>query len=263
MNSTVSDIDVAWFEVGHGTPVVLIHGLGDDHRAWRRVVGSLMLEHRVVLYDFRGHGGTSLGTPAGTLSQLAQDLVGLLRQLELGPVVLAGFSLGGTIAMRTALDAPDLVAGLALVATSSRVNAAAWEWYLERAKMVDNAASNLRAVLDQDTDDVYRNRPAEAPAGLRLRRQATADPRGYANACRAMAGLRENPLDDELVGITAPTVILAGDVDQHCPPRAAEIIAARIEASELEILPDTGHPLPIERPREVVDAITRVAAASH
>jgi len=262
MNRTVADIDVAWFEVGHGAPVMLIHGLGDDHRAWRRAVTPLMLEHRVLLYDFRGHGDTSLGSPEGSLRQLAADLAGLLTSLGTGPVVLAGFSLGGTIAMRMALDAPELVAGLALVATSSRVNAAARDWYLERAALVDNGSPDLRAVLEQDTKEVYRNRPEEANDGLHIRRQATADPRGYANACRAMAGLREAPLDAELGNIAVPTIVLAGDLDQHCPPKAGEILAERIKGAELRVLADTGHPLPVERPAEVVKAIASLASKS-
>jgi pimeloyl-ACP methyl ester carboxylesterase len=88
-----------------------------------------------------------------------------------------------------------------------------------------------------------------------IRRQSTADPRGYANACRAMAGLHAAPLDDELGAIRVPTTILAGDADQHCPPRAGEIIAERIPGSRLTVLADTGHPLPVERPVEVAGAI--------
>lgn len=253
---------MAWFEVGRGTPVVLIHGLGDDHRAWRRVVSPLMLDRQLLLYDVRGHGGTSVGTPDGTLGQLAGDLVGLLRARQLPKAVLAGFSLGGTIAMQAALDAPDLVAGLALVATSSRVNAAARDWYLDRARLVEQGDAHVRDVLDRDTEEVYRHRPSEIPDGVRIRRAATADPTGYANVCRAMAALHMAPLDDRLAAIAVPTIVLAGDADQHCPPRAGEIIAERIEGSELRVIPDSGHPLPVERPTEVVDAITDVAVST-
>jgi 3-oxoadipate enol-lactonase len=254
-------IEVAWFEVGLGDPVVLIHGLGDDHRAWRRVVAPLMLARRVILYDFRGHGQTTLGDPDGTLSQLGGDLIALLDVLGLQRVTLAGFSLGGTIAMRAAIEHPERIAGLALVGTSSRVNGAARTWYETRARLVDHDDPELRATLDVDTRDVYRNRPDEIEDGLRIRRQSTADARGYANACRAMAGLNEVPLDDELGSIAAPTVILAGDVDQHCPPRAGELIAARIAGSKLQVLPDTGHPLPVERPAEVAQAILALGSA--
>lgn len=255
MLTAANGIDVAWFEVGRGDPVVLVHGLGDDHRAWRRVVAPLMLRRRVLLYDFRGHGESSLGEADGTLRQLGDDLVALLDAVGVERATIAGFSLGGTIAMRAAIDHPDRVAALALVGTSSRVNRAARDWYAERAELAERDDPALRATLDADTEDVYRNRPEEIPDGLAIRRASTADPRGFANACRAMASLNAHPLDGELAAIRVPTAILAGENDQHCPPRAGEILAERIAGSRLEVLPDTGHPLPVERPAEVAAAI--------
>ena len=183
----------ARYEVGRGEPVVLVHGLGDDHRAWRRVVAPLMLTRRVVLYDLRGHGGSPLGDADGSLAQLGADLIEVLDDAEIERATIAGFSLGGTIAMRAAIDAPDRVSALALVGTSSRVNSAARGWYEERAALVDDDDPELRATLDKDTEDVYRNRPEEIEAGLRIRRESTADPRGFANACLAMASLNEAP----------------------------------------------------------------------
>ena len=250
----------ARYEVGRGDPVVLVHGLGDDHRAWRRVVAPLMLSRRVVLYDLRGHGGSPLGDADGSLAQLGADLVQVLDDAQIERATIAGFSLGGTIAMRAAIDAPERVAALALVGTSSRVNKAARGWYEERAAMVERDDPELRKTLDGDTEDVYRNRPEEIEAGLRIRRESTADPRGFANACLAMASLNERPLDDELGAIALPTVIVAGDADQHCPPRASEIIAEKIPGATMQVLEDTGHPLPVERPDEVAEAILGLEA---
>ncbi|HEX6025814.1 MAG TPA: alpha/beta fold hydrolase [Solirubrobacter sp.] len=240
------------YEVGRGDPVVLVHGLGDDHRAWRRVVAPLMLTRRVVLYDLRGHGASPLGDADGSLAQLGADLVGVLDDAGIDRATIAGFSLGGTIAMRAAIDAPDRVRALALIATSSRVNSAARAWYEERAAMVERDDPNLRATLDKDTEEIYRARPEEIDAGLRVRRESTADPRGFANACRAMASLR---LDDEIGAIAVPTVLIAGDADQLCPPRASEIIAEQIDGATLRVLEGAGHPLPVERPDEVAQAI--------
>jgi len=251
----------ARYEVGRGEPVVLVHGLGDDHRAWRRVVAPLMLTRRVVLYDLRGHGGSPVGDDAdGSLAQLGKDLIDVLDDAGIERATIAGFSLGGTIAMRAAIDAPDRVSALALIGTSSRVNSAARGWYEERAALVENDDPELRATLDKDTEDVYRNRPEEIEAGLRIRRESTTDPRGFANACLAMASLNEAPLDPELGAIAVPTVLVAGDADQHCPPRASEIIAEKIPGSTLRVVEDTGHPLPVERPDEVAAAIEEVSA---
>ncbi len=251
MRARCDDIDVAWFEAGRGDPLVLIHGLADDHRAWRRALPDLMLRHRVILYDLRGHGETALGDADGSLRQLGSDLVALMRSIGADRADIAGFSLGGTIAMRVAIDHPERVRSLVLVATSSRVGKAAAGWYRERAEMVQRRDPLLRETLDRDTADVYAESPVELDEGLLIRRQSTSDPRGYGNACAAMEALNASPLDPELDRITAPTLIVASERDRHCPPKAAEIIARGIKGSKLEVFPDAGHPIPVEKPRDL------------
>lgn len=255
MLARCNDIDVACFEAGRGEPLILVHGLADDHRAWRRTLPDLLLRHRVLMYDLRGHGQTTLGLPDGTLRQLGADLVALMDASGIDRAAIAGFSLGGTIAMRVAIDHPERVGALALVATSSRVGRSASDWYRQRVEMVERNDPHLRDTLDQDTADVYAESPDELEEGLLIRRQSTADPRGYGNACAAMAALNASPLDPELDRITAPTLIIASDLDKHCPPKAAEIIAAGIKASRLEVIPGAGHPIPVEKPRDLAHSM--------
>ena len=253
MRARTGDIETAWFEIGRGSPLVLIHGLADDHRLWRKAVPDLALRHRVILYDVRGHGQSTLGAADGTLRQLGEDLANLMDAIGLERAAVAGFSLGGTIAMRLAIDHPEKVDVLFPVATSSRVNSASAQWYADRAAM---ASSELHATIDRDTVDAYHINPGELEEGLAIRRQSTADPSGYRNAAIAMAGLKPNPLDPELVKIGAPTLIVCADLDQHCPPRAGEIIAAGIPEATMEIISGSGHMLPAERPRELAGAVT-------
>lgn len=260
MRSRCNGIDVAWHEAGRGEPLILIHGLADDHRAWRRAVPDLMLRQRVLMYDLRGHGETSLGPADGTLRQLGEDLAALMDAVEVQRAHVAGFSLGGTIAMRLAIDHPDRVRGLALVATSSRVGRAAADWYRRRVEMVERSDPQLRETVDKDTADVYAESPGELEEGLLIRRQSTADPHGYGNACAAMAGLNANPLDPYLPRISAPTLIVASDLDRHCPPKAAEIIASGIQGSKLEVMTGAGHPIPVEKPLELAHSINSFLA---
>jgi 3-oxoadipate enol-lactonase len=255
------DIDTAWFEVGRGSPLVLVHGLADDHRAWRRVLPRLLLDHRVILYDFRGHGQTSLGHPAGTLAQLSDDLAALLDQLGLDKSSLAGFSLGGTIIMRFAIDHPERVDRMVPVATSSRVGRAATEWFLERARQADQGVDVLLPHLDQDTREQFATAPEMAAEHMQIRRQSTADPKGYANACRAMARLREEPLDPELGRIVAPTLVVAAADDPLCPPKAAEIIAGGIQGSRVEVVQGSGHQLPVQQPDALAGLMLEFLAA--
>lgn len=260
MSVRFDNMEVAYSEVGRGDPLVLIHGLGDDHRAWRRTLPDLMLRRRVFLYDLRGHGQTTLGTPDGALRQLSNDLLQFMDAVHLEQVDIAGFSLGGTIAMRFAIDFPLDVRGLVLVATSSRVGRTAADWYRQRVEMVQRGDPQLRETLDRDTADVHSESPDELEEALMIRRQSTADPRGYGNACAAMAALNAAPLDPELGRITVPTLIIASEKDRHCPPKAAEIIATGIKGSRLEIIAGAGHPIPVEKPRELAASINSFLA---
>ena len=126
--------------------------------------------------------------------------------------------------------------------------------------MVGRNDPHLRDTLDKDTADVYAQSPDELQGGLLIRRQSTEDPRGYGNACAAMAELNANPLDPELPRITAPTLIVASDLDRHCPPKAAEIIASGIKGSRLEVISGAGHPIPVEKPRELGRSINSFLA---
>jgi 3-oxoadipate enol-lactonase len=252
MRSRTADIETAWFEIGRGSPLILIHGLADDHRLWRKAVPDLALRHRVILYDVRGHGQSTVGDANGTLDQLGSDLTRLMEAIGLERAAIAGFSLGGTIAMRLAIDHPEMVDVLFAVATSSRVGGPAAQWYSDRAEM---ANADLKSTIDRDTVDAYHISPGELEEGLAIRRQSTQDPAGYRNAAQAMAGLRAAPLDPELVKIRARTLIVCADLDQHCPPRAGEIIAAGIPDAQMEIISGSGHMLPAEKPQEVAELV--------
>ena len=70
-----------------------------------------------------------------------------------------------------------------------------------------------------------------------------------------MAALNAAPLDPELGRIQAPTLVVCADRDQHCPPRAAEIIQAGITGSRLELIEGAGHPIPVEKPEALVRLI--------
>lgn len=249
------DLEVSVHEWGSGPPLLVLHGLGDDHRALRGLVAGLSARHRVVAPDLRGHGGTSLGHPEGSVGQLATDVVALLDTLGLDRVDLAGFSLGGTIALQVAIQVPDRVRRLVGIATSSRVGRAALIWYQDRARAAESGAAALRAALAEDVVTLFLPGSPLIDDHLRLREEATADPRGFANACRANIALAEAPLDPALPRITAPTLLVAARQDPLCPPRAAEIVAARIPGARLEVVDGTGHEIPLERPEALAGRV--------
>jgi 3-oxoadipate enol-lactonase len=256
------DLDVAYFEWGWGTPLVLVHGLADDHRAWRKVLPWLALDHRVISYDVRGHGQTPAGDPQGTVAQLAGDLVALLDALELDRVDLCGFSLGGTIVMRAAIDHPERVRRLLPVATSSRVGRAAAEWYRGRVELAERGADALRPELEADTRAQFETAPQEFDAHWRIRLQSTANPAGFANGSRAMVRLHDEPLDPELGRIQAPTLVVSAELDKNCPPVAGQIICERLVNGRLQLIAGSGHQVEVEKPRELSELVLRFLSES-
>jgi len=158
--------------------------------------------------------GESEGTDGPiALSDWASDLSLLLTALDIETAIIAGHSMGGVIAQRFSIDHPEQVEALLLVSTSSRVGPAAEEFWLKQAE------------------------ETESGGGLRL-----------AAAQRAVASYN---MDEQLVAVSVPTLIIVGDADTRTPPGGSVILSRLIEGSELEIYPGIGHNSLREEPKAV------------
>lgn len=104
-----ADGHLAYRDTGAGRPLVLLHGGFLDHHMWDDQVPVLASDYRVIAPDARGHGGSSV---ASAPFRQTDDLAALLRHLDVGPAILVGLSMGGAIAVDTALEHPDLVRAL-------------------------------------------------------------------------------------------------------------------------------------------------------
>jgi pimeloyl-ACP methyl ester carboxylesterase len=127
---------------GAGSPVVLLHGLGLDHRMWDEQVAPLAHAHTVVRYDLRGSGRSTAGSHGGNH---AEDLKALLDHLELVRVSLVGLSLGGGAAINFAVAYPNAVHALILVNPSIEAPAT--------ARLGDVTAPTLVALGELDAED--------------------------------------------------------------------------------------------------------------
>src|SRR5271168_4532294 len=101
---------LAYSVAGSGEPVVLIHGMGLDSSMWLPQWAALQREFRVILYDVRGFGTSSV--PEGPYSH-ADDLLGLLQFLKAPSAHIVGLSMGGRLALRFTLEQPQAVKSLA------------------------------------------------------------------------------------------------------------------------------------------------------
>ena len=97
-----------------GDPTVLVHGGWEDGRAWERVVRGLSSSLQVLVYDRRGHGSSSSASPGPPVRKDASDLAQLLESTGLFPAHVLALGEGGTIALRLAVDRPELVRSVAV-----------------------------------------------------------------------------------------------------------------------------------------------------
>ncbi|MGH9210090.1 MAG: alpha/beta fold hydrolase [Acidimicrobiales bacterium] len=244
--------------------IVLVHCFACDRRTWAPVARRLVAAgHRVVVYDQRGHGQSTLGTAAPTASQLGDDLATVIQQIGLHRTVVAGHSMGGFAAMAFACDHPDLlrdrVSGLVLVATAANGVGlrgldplAAW---VLRSRALGWVMSQPRLGLMFTRATVGR-RPVHAHLTA-ARDMFVATDAAVRAAC--FVGFSRSDHREGLAKVDVPTVVLVGDRDPLTPPRMARAIVRTIPDARLEVLPGAGHMLPLETPDRVADVIGELA----
>ncbi|MDE0494976.1 MAG: alpha/beta hydrolase [Acidimicrobiaceae bacterium] len=242
----LNDTVVNYRRRGSGPPVVLLHGLAEDLRSWEAVAAHLG-EFTVYTLDLRGHGHTTPGEGAGTLSQLSDDLTAFLGTVT-GPAAVVGYSLGGAIGLKAATDPRTLIGHLIVAATSSVVGTAAAEFFASRIAQLetgdwDGFAAGLR---DDTAKQVVTAVDIGALAARRI--DAVGDGRGYINAARAMISIRTEPLNPLLAQIRVPVDVIGASSDVFCPRRASDIIVEGVDGCHYHEVAGSGHLLSVDQP---------------
>ncbi len=223
-------------------PLLLIHGAGGQHIHWPP---QLRRMPSVTVYapDLPGHGESS-GPGRSTIAAYAADMLALLDALAVKRAVVAGHSMGGAIAQQMALEAPERVAGLILIATGARLRVA--------PQILENALHHPDAVADFVTTYAYG--PTADEQIKRMGQQALLDipPEvllGDYMACDAFNCI------GRVEEIRTPTLVIGGKEDKMTPPRYSEFLVVHIPGAEQRFIEQAGHMIPIEFPDELARVV--------
>jgi 2-succinyl-6-hydroxy-2,4-cyclohexadiene-1-carboxylate synthase len=228
-----------------GGRVVLVHGFTQTLAAWGPVGERLARRREVVRVDLPGHGGSD------TVRVGFAEAAGFLGACG-GVGTYVGYSLGGRLCLRLALDRPELVRALVLVGASPGIAdpaARAERRAADEAMAGRIEREGVAAFLDRWlAGPLFATLPAEA-AGRADRQANTAE--GLAYALRRLGTGAQEPLWERLATLRPPTLLVAGALDGKFAAIAGQMAAAIGPHARVALVPGAGHAVHLERPAEL------------
>jgi 3-oxoadipate enol-lactonase len=225
--------------------LVFSNALMTDLAVWDGQVAAFGPRYRILRYDQRGHGSSSVPRNDCTFDQLVDDLAGLLERFGVTEATLAGVSLGGVTALGLAARHPTRIARVAICdcqAVSTATGAAAWEERIGVAR-----AGGMAALVELTIGRWFRPEfvSQDPPALTRVRTMIAATPLdGFVRAARALQHYDFRP---ELATLHCPTACIVGAADGALPAVVRAMAEACHGATFTEI-GDSGHLPNIEQP---------------
>lgn len=232
-------------DVGEGVPVVFLHGLVGLNEHWEEVVSRVAPQIRCVMLEIPL---LSLPREHCSISGVTDLTATFLREHVEEPAILVGNSFGGHVALRVALENPDLVGGLVLAGSSGLI---------ERSMVREIQLRPSRAWLSEKIGELFFDRAHMREADLD-RAHAELSQRTHARAMvRLSRTARRNHLGRQIGEIAAPTLLIWGRQDVVTPPEAARQFHDLLPDSRLVWLDGCGHVPMVEKPDEFAAELLR------
>ncbi|MGE1152610.1 alpha/beta fold hydrolase [Pseudomonas kitaguniensis] len=251
---------MAWFdhqgcslhyaEYGHGTPLILIHGLGSSSEDWEFQVAVLARHYRLIVVDVRGHGRSDKPRERYSIQGFSADLQALIEHLNLPPAHVVGLSMGGMIAFQLAVDAPGLIKSLCIVNSAPQVKVRSAADYWQWAKRWSLARLLSVASIGRALGERLFPEPAQADLRRKMaKRWAKNDKRAYLASFDAIVGWG---VQERLSKITCPTLVISADHD-YTSVAQKQIYVKLLPDARLVVIENSRHATPLDQP-EVFNA---------
>ncbi len=234
--------------------IVFSHGLLWSGYLFHKQVAYFKNRYRVITYDHRGQGKSEVTKTGYDMDSLYEDAALLIEHLQLGPVHFAGLSMGGFVAMRLAARRPDLLKSLILMETSAQPepNTLKYTFLTSVVKLlgVGVVAKPVMKIMFGDTFLQDASRKIEE---IEFETELKKNKKTIVKAVEGV--IRRKGIENELVNIKCPTLIMVGDQDKATVPAKAEFIHQHIPQSILVYIINAGHSSSIEEPEQVNKAM--------
>lgn len=239
-----------------GAPaIVLIHGLGLCQKIWGPLLLKLAASHYVITYDLYGHGESLPTSETHSLDVYARQIIGVMDALDIQRPDIVGFSIGGMINRRFALDYPERLNRLVILNSPHDRGADGQAAVEARAATVRDhgALATMDAALQRWFTDRFLKDHGEITQHV-VDWRIQADGESYAQAAWVLAaGVTE--LIDPTPAINVPTLVMTCENDVGSTPEMAQKIGDEIAGAHVEIVPVLKHLGLMEKPDVFADAI--------
>ncbi len=252
---TINSCSYHCSENGNGRPLILLHGFTGSSVNWRRVTAVLSNHFRLITIDLLGHGRTdSPNNPARyRMEQASADLIALLDNLGVAQTALLGYSMGGRLALYTAVHHPHRISRLILESASPGLQTAVER--SERRQRDEALAGQIERDGIPTFVDFWESlslweSQKRLPEGIRLtlrRQRLQNNSKGLANTLRGMGTGVQPSLWPRLADLHMPVLLLAGALDEKFVGINRQM-AAQLPSARLQIVADAGHTIHLERP---------------
>jgi pimeloyl-ACP methyl ester carboxylesterase len=250
------DAEIAYWVLGDGAPVVLLHPFPVNHEFWLPVAGALAARFRIILPDLRGHGDSGVGEGPAAMEKHALDISRVMDDAEVGRAPLIGVSIGGYALFEFWRRFRGRVAALGLFNTKAPADSA------------EGRAGRLQAangVLERGTEPFFESmiprllgkstreaRPDLVAGALGMMRKMSAE-----DVALVQRGMAERPDSvDTLKTINVPALLITGEEDILTGVNEAELMRQHIAGSQMRVIPKAGHYSAWERPEDVTGLVS-------
>jgi 3-oxoadipate enol-lactonase len=248
---------------GQGEPLLCVHGLGCDRRAWALQIQPFSERYQAVFFDNRDVGESSLASADYTTAEMAQDVLALADHLELETFHLLGISLGGMISQQVALAAPERVRTLTLAVTHGGVQKAG----RLRGRLLGSYARHLPVEDQVDnllylcyTEAFFEN--DELVDFMRTALLENPHPQPAEAFARQAAAGAHHDVRDRLGELTMPVHVIGAERDLMIPVWKSTELASLIPGAKLTIIDAQGHGVMWEAAEKFNSAVTEFLTAS-